>query len=56
MRDGRLRGVSPDTINGFLASLPAEHQLTLVADLVEQWSDLGADPAMLALLRQVTHL
>ena len=56
VRDGRLRGVSPDTINGFLASLPAEHQLTLVADLVEQWSDLGADPAMLALLRQVTHL
>jgi hypothetical protein len=56
VRDGRLGEVSPETINRFLASLPPEHQLTLVSDLVEQWSALGADPAMLALLRQVTSL
>jgi hypothetical protein len=54
VRDGRLTGVSPDTVNRFLSGLPTEQQLTLIADLVGQWSDLGADPAMLALLRQVT--
>jgi hypothetical protein len=56
VRDGRLQGLPPETVNRFLSSLPPEHQLTLVADLVEQWSDLGADPAMLALLKQVTSL
>jgi hypothetical protein len=56
VRDGRLRGVPPDTVNDFLHSLPPEHQLTLIADLVGHWSDLGADPAMLALLKQVTNL
>ena len=56
VRDGRLQGVTPDTVNRFLAGLPPEHQLTLVADLVDHWSELGADPAMLALLKQVTSL
>lgn len=56
VRDGRLQGVPPDTVNRFLASLPAENQLTLVGDLVGHWSELGADPAMLALLKQVTQL
>lgn len=56
VRDGRLRDVTPETVNRFLSSLPPEHQLTLVADLVEHWSALGADPAMLALLKQVTQL
>jgi hypothetical protein len=56
VRDGTLEGVSPETVNHFLRSLPSEHQLTLVADLVSQWSELGADAAMLELLRQVTHL
>jgi hypothetical protein len=54
VRDGKLQGVRPETINNFLSSLPTEHQLTLIADLVGHWSELGADPAMLALLRQVT--
>jgi hypothetical protein len=56
VRDGRLQGIPPDTINRFLASLPAENQLTLIADLVGHWSELGADPAMLTLLKQVTKL
>lgn len=56
VRDGRLHGVTPATINHFLGSLPPEHQLTLVADLVGHWSELGADPAMLDLLKQVTSL
>ena len=56
VRDGRLQNMPAETVNRFLSSLSPEHQLTLVADLVEQWSDLGADPAMLALLKQVTSL
>ncbi len=56
VRDGRLTGVTPETVNRFLSSLPPEHQLTLIADLVGTWSELGADPAMLALLKQVTSL
>jgi hypothetical protein len=38
----------------FLRSLPTEGQLTLLTDLVEQWGALGADKAMLDLLRTVT--
>ena len=43
-------------VNSVPRSLPTEHQLTLIADLVGQWSALGADPAMLSLLKQVTSL
>jgi hypothetical protein len=56
VRDGRLQGLPPEMVSRFLASLPAENQLTLVADLVGHWSELGADPAMLALLKDVTKL
>jgi hypothetical protein len=56
VRDGRLHGLTAGTVNRFLESLPPEHQLTLISDLVGQWSALGADPAMLALLKQVTSL
>ena len=56
VRDGKLEGLKSRTVNRFLKSLPSEHQLTLVADLVGQWSALGADPAMLELLRKVTRL
>ena len=53
---GTLTGLTPRQVNRFLRSLPAEHQLTLVGDLVGRWSDLGADPAMLELLKSVTKL
>src|SRR5262249_20790138 len=43
VKDGRLRDLPPATINRFLASLPDEHQLTLLADLVDRWGALGAD-------------
>lgn len=56
VREGRLGKVSPHAVNKFLRSLPTEHQLTLVGDLVPQWSALGADPAMLQLLKKVTKL
>ena len=56
VRDGTLPEVAPETVDRFMRSLPPEHQLTLIADLVGHWSELGADPAMLALLKQVTRL
>jgi len=43
-------------VNRFLRSLPHEHQLTLLTDLVDRWGALGADAAMLALLKQVARL
>jgi hypothetical protein len=56
VKDGRVNGLPPATINRFLASLPDEHQLTLLADLVERWGDLGADEAMFDLLKKVARL
>jgi hypothetical protein len=56
VRDGRLTHIKPRAVNRFLKSLPAENQLTLITDLVEQWGALGADRAMLALLKKVTAL
>lgn len=56
VKDGKLTGIEPDLVNRFLRSLPHEHQLTLLTDLVDRWGALGADPAMLELLKQVTHL
>jgi hypothetical protein len=56
VRDDRLTGLKPRTVNRFLKSLPPEHQLTLVTDLVEKWGALGADAAMFDLLKKVTQL
>lgn len=51
---GRLIDVRPRAVNRFLRSLPPESALTLLTDLVEQWGALGADKAMLELLKTVT--
>ena len=56
VKDDRLRGLPPETINRFLASLPTEHQLTLLVDLVERWAALGAEEAMFDVLKKVTKL
>ncbi len=56
VREGTLTGVTARAVNRFLRTLPHEHQLTLLTDLVERWGALGADPAMLDLLKAVTHL
>jgi hypothetical protein len=56
VKDGKLEGLEPRVVNRFLRSLPHEHQLTLLTDLVDRWGALGADEAMLDLLKQVTHL
>ena len=56
VRLGKLAGIRPRKISRFLRSLPAENQLVLLTDLVEQWGALGADRAMLDLLKKVTNL
>ncbi len=56
VREGTLEDITPRLVNKFLKSLTTEQQLTLVGDLVPQWSALGADPAMLELLKTVTRL
>jgi MoxR-like ATPase len=56
VRDGRLNHLKARAVNRFLRSLPAESQLTLLTDLVEQWGALGADRAMLDLLKKVTAI
>lgn len=55
VRDETLHGVSPRAVDRFLRSLPHEHQLTILTDLVERWGALGADAAMLALLKRVSR-
>lgn len=54
--NGKLNSLDPALVNRFLRSLPHEHQLTLLTDLVDRWGALGADEAMLDLLKQVTGL
>ncbi|HRK23813.1 MAG TPA: hypothetical protein PLQ11_02555 [Beijerinckiaceae bacterium] len=53
VRDGRADGFAPRVINRFLGSLSTEHQLIVLTDMVEKWGALGAEKAMLALLRKV---
>ncbi len=56
VRDGRLSHLKPRAVNRFLRSLAPEQQLTVLTDLVERWGEMGADRAMLALLKKVTAL
>jgi hypothetical protein len=56
VKDDRLRGLPRRTINRFLASLDREHQLMLLAGMVERWGALGADRAMFDLLKKVAKL
>jgi hypothetical protein len=56
LRAGMLDAPDPGAVDRFLRALPDEHQLALVADLVERWSALGGDDAMRALLGRVAGL
>jgi MoxR-like ATPase len=56
VRDGNLSHLKPRAVNRFLQSLAPEQQLTVLTDLVERWGEMGADRAMLALLKKVTAL
>jgi hypothetical protein len=53
---GELTDMAPETINSFLLALPQEHRFALLVDTVEQWGALGADPALLQSLQEVTSL
>jgi hypothetical protein len=54
VRDGRANDFGPRVINRFLSSLSEEHQLILLSGMVETWGAIGAERAMLALLKKVT--
>lgn len=54
VRDGKADGMPPRLVNRFLRALSPEHQLLMIADMVEKWGALGADKAMYDLLRKVT--
>lgn len=56
VRDDKLAGIKPAVVNRFLRSLPIEHRLMLLSDLVERWGALGADQAMLEVLKEVAKL
>jgi hypothetical protein len=56
VRDGRADRMAPRTIDRFLRALSEEHQLIALTDMVDKWGALGADKAMLALLRKVATL
>ncbi len=56
VRDGKLNHVKPRAVNRFLRALQPEQQLTVLTDLVERWGEMGADRAMLDLLKKVTAL
>ena len=56
VRDGKLKGIARRAIDRFLRSLPRENQLALLTDMFEQWGALGADRAMLDLLKGVAKL
>jgi hypothetical protein len=53
---GNLHGLEAGTVNRFLAHLPEEHRFGLLVDMVEEWGKLGAAPAMLRTLKEVTGL
>jgi MoxR-like ATPase len=48
--------VDATTVNGFLLALPPDHRFALLVGLVNRWGELGADPALLVALREVTGL
>lgn len=56
VRDGKLAHPNPRSVNRFLRSLSPEQQLNILTDLVTEWGRLGADRAMLDLLKKVTAL
>ncbi|HEV3168387.1 MAG TPA: AAA family ATPase [Isosphaeraceae bacterium] len=51
-----LQGVSPEQINSFLLNIPEEHRFALLVDLVKEWGQLGASPALFETLKSVTGL
>ncbi len=54
VRDGRADDLPPKIVNRFLKSLSQEHQLILLTGMVDTWGRIGAERAMMDLLRKVT--
>ena len=53
---GELPPVTPEKVTAFLNALPSEFRFALLVDLVSQWGELGASPAMFDALKEVTGL
>lgn len=53
LADGRLDRFDPFTINEFLSAMPRENRFALLIDAVERWGALGAEPSLLASLREI---
>jgi hypothetical protein len=53
---GDLKDIPAEAIDRMLRSLPEEHRLALLVDMVETWAGLGASEAMFAALAGVTGL
>jgi len=49
-----LPAMSPKVISHFLRSLPQDNRLQIMLDLVDAWSELGADDVLLETLMEVT--
>jgi MoxR-like ATPase len=56
VKHNELTGISPENINRFLLAVTPEHRFALLVDLVEPWGKLGADPALLETLKEVTGI
>jgi hypothetical protein len=48
--------VGAGAVNRFLLSLPSEHRFAVLVGLVDRWGDLGAEPALIAALKEATGL
>jgi hypothetical protein len=56
VKRGDLANVGAEGINKFLMALPQEHRFALLVDMVDDWGNLGAAPALFQTLREVTGL
>lgn len=54
--DREFPALEPEIINRFLMALPQEHRFSLFVGTVSAWGELGADPALLESLLEVTGL
>ncbi|MFH1463325.1 MAG: MoxR family ATPase [Pseudomonadota bacterium] len=53
LEQGSLEGIPATLVDRFLRTLPIEHRAVVLVDCVPRWAELGADPALLATLREV---
>jgi hypothetical protein len=56
LRRRALPVIEPEKVNALLAALPEEFRFASLVDLVPEWAEVGAEPAMLDALIEVTGL